>query len=323
MPKGFRLSAVGLLGAIALSNGCGDAPGPDEVTVRPVRVVEPQAEEEPVPLFRYNREYVFISELGDPVVIAPFSLRATDNGVNLQRNSYGWLARGPTWDRFLDETSITSRVGGVWRVVPHGDLRVIAGGAAEIESLRFTRAERRLRLDLGDPRSDWNQDGGSRYRLLDGRLSIGAETLPGSVLEVLRVERMSEDGWPPPEELDMVFVTSGDSLQLLLAESAGEIVSMLAWLRTPTGDQTWVGGEVTSLELRPYEEARRDIPIRWSFQLDDVELVGEVEASGFDALLGPERGGRRTVEVRYSVVGWVEVQDQRWPVTGMIRHTQL
>ena len=143
------------------------------------------------------------------------------------------------------------------------------------------------------------------------------------MLEVLRVERMSEDGWPPSEDNDVIFLTSGDSLHLLLAESMGEMEATYTWLRTPTDDQSWEGGEITPLELRPFEDARRDIPIRWSFQLEEVGLVGEVEASGFDALLGPERGGRRAVEVRFSVVGWVEVKDERWPVTGMVRHTQL
>jgi hypothetical protein len=310
----FRHLSSVLVASVVLA-ACEEPPRPE---IPSVGVVEQEA----VPLFRYNREYIFVSAGGDPPVIAPFSLSAIDNGVELERQSQGWLARGATWDRFLDESAVTSRVGGVWRVVPQGDLRVIAGGIAEVEGLRFTRAERRLRLDLDDPVSDWNQGGETRFRLLDGRLFVGSEAISGPVLEILRVERMTEDGWPPPEELDAFFLTSGDSLQLVLAESNAEAEPAYAWLRTSEGDQSWAGGEVTRLETRPLDDARRDIPVRWSFQLNEVGLIGEVEASGFDAVLGPERGGRRAVEVRYSVVGWLEVEDARWPVTGMIRHIQ-
>ena len=43
---------------------------------------------------------------------------------------------------------------------------------------------------------------------------------------------------------------------------------------------------------------------------------------GFDVVLGPERGGRRAVEIRYSVTGWVDLQGERRDVMGTIRHTQ-
>ena len=76
------------------------------------------------------------------------------------------------------------------------------------------------------------------------------------------------------------------------------------------------------MEVRPYQEARRDIPRRWTFRIPGAAVMGEVSAVGFDVEMGPERGARRALEVRYTVEGWVEIGGERSDVTGMIRHTQ-
>jgi hypothetical protein len=275
-------------------------------------------------LYRYHREYVFVSARGESPLVVPLAFRATDRGSELERGARGWLARGGTWDRFLDESGITSRAGGVWRVVPQGDLRITAGGPAELETIRFQRGERRLRIEFENPITAWNQGGDTRFRLLAGRLSIGAETLSGPMLEILRVERTLEDGWPAGQDFDAMFLTSGDSIQVVLAERLGgsEGEAGYAWTRSASGEREWDRAEIRWLEMRPYQEARRDIPRRWSFRIPSADLEGEVEAAGFDALLGPERAGRRAVEVRFTVQGWVEMRGERRSVTGMVRHTQ-
>jgi hypothetical protein len=274
--------------------------------------------------FRYHRDYVFVAPRADPPLVVPFSFRSTDTGTQLVRASRGWLARGTTWDRFLDERAETSRAGGVWRVVPQGDLRVDAGGAAEVEALRFQHGERRLRLQLDAPLTGWHQGGDTRFRLIAGRLSIGAESLGGPVLEVLRVERVLDDGWPPGEDFDALFLTSGDSVQLVLAEriGGGEEDRGFGWMRNPRIERTWDDAEIRWLEMRPYQEARRDIPRRWYFQIPAAGIEGELDAVGFDAVLGPERAGRRAVEIRYSVTGFADLDGNRLPVVGTIRHTQ-
>jgi len=274
-------------------------------------------------LYRYNRDYVFVATEGEAPLIVPFTFRATDRAGDLERGALGWLARGGTWDRFLDESGTTSRAGGVWRVVPQGGLRITAGGPTEVESLRFQRGERRLRLDLNAPMTSWNQASDTRFRVITGRLSIGAETVTGPVLEMLRVEQAKEDGWPPGEDFDAIFLTSGDSIQILMAETfSGEGGLAYAWTRTPAGEREWRGSEIRWVEVRPYQEARRDIPRRWTFRIPAADVVGEIEALGFDAVLGPERGARRAVEIRYTVEGWMETQGERRVVRGMIRHTQ-
>jgi hypothetical protein len=274
--------------------------------------------------FRYTREYIFVAPRADPLLVVPFSFRTRDDGSQLHRGARGWLGRGATWDQFLDESGMTSQAGGVWRVVPQGDLLLTAGGAAEIEALRFSRGERRLRLELQSPLTGWNQGGDTRFRLIRGRLSLGPEILSGPILEVLRVEQLLEDGWPPGQDFDALFLTSGDTLQLVLADRIGgaEDESGYAWTRSSAGERNWDDAEIRWGEMRPYQEARRDIPRQWYFQIPGSGIFGEVEAIGFEAVLGPERAGRRAVEIRYNVGGWVEIDGEMRDVVGMIRHTQ-
>jgi hypothetical protein len=154
-------------------------------------------------------------------------------------------------------------------------------------------------------------------------VAIGSELLPGPILEVLRVERIQEDGWPPGEDFDALFLASPDSIQLVLAETLGDREQpQFAWLRTPAGEQAFGRAQIRWLEMETYEDARRDIPRKWSFRIPDSEVRGEIEAIGYNARLGPERGGRRAVEIRYSVAGWIEIEGERHEVSGSIRHTQ-
>ncbi len=297
--------------------GCGGSPEPPEDP--------PDGDAPAAPSYTYFREYLFVATSGEGALVAPFSFYTREEpGEGFLRGARGWLARGETWDRFIDQNRSMSSAGGVWRVVPIGDLRLAAGGPTELEALRFEQGERRLRLDLHAPGSGWNQGGQSRFRLVEGALSVGLEEMDGTILEVLRVERTLPDGWPPGEDYDAIFLASGDSLHLYTARARSEAGAgdAFTWLRMGGREQGWSSADIRWTEMRPYEEARRDIPRSWSLRVAPGELSGEVTAVGFDAVLGPERAGRRAVEIRYTVEGIVEVQGVTYPVRGMIRHTQ-
>jgi hypothetical protein len=296
--------------------GCGGTDTPGESSG--------EADDGGQPNYRYEREYVFLSAENESRVVVPFAFRAVQRGNELQRESLGWLVRGPTWDRFLADTAVTSTAGGVWRIVPHDDLRLIAGGPAELEALRFERDERRLRLDLEEPTTNWVEPGETRFRLIDGKLSVGAETVGGTVLEMLQVERMLEDDWPVSSDFDLLFLTSGDSIQFVMAEALSDSASepTFAWMRNAAGERMLGAALIRWQNMQPFEDARRDLPTRWSIRVPSEQMEGELEAVGFDALLGPERGGRVAIEVRFSVTGWIEMHEERRQVYGMVRHTQ-
>lgn len=308
-----------LLAALAIFLGaCGGAGDGSDAAV------SSNDPEQEVPLYRYSRDFVFVAPSNDGPLVVPFEFSARNRGDMLERGVRAWLARGSVWDRFLDDNMTTTSAGGVWRPIPTTDLRLTVGGPATIESLHFQRGDRQLRLELDSPLSEWQQRDETRFRLLRGRVIIGTEVASGPVLELLRSENILEDGWAPGQDFDAVFLSTGDTIQMVIVETLsgdGE-GDGYAWIRTPSGERTWDDGELRWLEIRAYDEARRDIPIRWTFRVPGADVTGELTAQGYDAILGPERGGRRAIEIRYSVSGSIEVGGVRRNVVGAIRHTQ-
>jgi hypothetical protein len=305
-----RLLLLG--GAVA---ACGADPGAD-----PARSANATAGD--TAATRYQREYVYLGERGESPLVVPFVFRAVQRSDAIERTARAALAHGSTWDPFLDESWDTPTQSGVWRVVPNGNLRILAGGPAELEAIRFEQGERSLRLELQRPLTGWQQGNTARFRLVTGRLRLGAESTPGVVLESVQILRPGAGR----RDSDWLFLTAGDSLRLVLAESLPRTTTGaargFAWSWSAQGERSWEQAEVRWLEVRSYEEARRDIPLHWSFSTPGGEVRGEVSAMGMEPSVGPERPGRRSVEIRYTVEGWVELDGRRSAVMGTIRHVQ-
>lgn len=272
----------------------------------------------------YVREYVFLGSLeGEPLVV-PFAFRATTTEEDVARIARGWLARGSRWEGFLDERWRGSATAGVWRVLPHGSLEVAARGASEVEALWYESDDRRLRLQIGLPISGWTQGDNARFRVHQGRLAFGEEALAGAVLQLLEVDRGGV-GRSAAEPADWIFLTGGDSLRLVLARlgaARDRFGTSFAWTGRADAERSWEMAEIQSMEPRPLPEARRDIPLRWRFRIPGAGVQGEVRALGFAPVLGAEREGRRAVDVRYTVSGWVEVDGRPIRVHGTVRHSQ-
>lgn len=306
-----------LLAACLLLAGCDRAAAPvaSDAPAQPGEPVEAAP--------RYLRELIFVGVLADTPVVVPFSFSGTAGETEITRSARAWLAHGTTWESFLDASWPSPAVGSVWQILPHPELRVIAGGSTEIEALAFRRGERALRLHLGEPISEWNPGEELRYRAMDGRLDLRGTTVRGTVFELQRVERPATRGAGGDD--DWLFLTDGGSLRLLLAEATGSEAAReetFAWTYLPGGEAAWDAVEIRWLEMLPFAPARRDIPVRWRYRLPGPGIEGEVWSLGYDAQVGEERAGRRAVEVRYTVEGWVTVEGDRRRVLGVIRHLQ-
>ncbi len=270
---------------------------------------------------RYVREYVYLTERAGQPLVVPFSFRSVERGDSIERTARAELAHGSTWDGFVDERWHTIRESGVWRVLPIGDLRMTVGGPTEVEALWYRRGERNLRLQMEQPLSGWHQASSARYRLMRGQLRLGPERTSGFVLESLQVHATGRAG----RDSDLLFLSAGDSLVLVLGETLsreGAAGRGFAWAWTPASETGWERAEVRWLELRAFEEARRDIPLHWSFRVPEAAIHGEVSALGMESRVGVDRPGRRAVEIRYTVEGWIEVGEARSPVIGVVTHIQ-
>lgn len=276
--------------------------------------------------WRYDRETTFLTWDEAGLASAPFSFSTVPLGERHEREVHAWLADGETWDEFLREAWSSSATGGLWRVVPHGELRIAAGGPG-VEALWYESGGRRLRLDVGDPRSQWHGGERERFRMLGGTMTVGASRRAGLVFEELQVSRGADAGDPDILHDRIILLDrNGFALYLLHERAAGTSADAgrdgAAWVLTPGSDEAAQGGTVEWVEMRPLEEARRDIPLRWRFAAPEAGLAGEVAALGYHATLGAERGGRRGVAMRYTVEGWIERDGERVEVMGIVRHQQ-
>jgi hypothetical protein len=273
----------------------------------------------------YVREFAFVGERDGTPLVVPFVFSAAERDAQLRRSARAWLAHGAEWDAFLQESWTGSALGGVWRILPTADLRVIAGGADGIESLLFRRGERVLRLAPELLRATWSPRDELQYRLYEGRLDLGGQPTHGSVVEAYRVQHGATEEGFGAGALDWLYATDGASVHLLLAESLGtssDPDKTFAWVVLPDADQAWEQAQIRWMEMRPVEQARRDVPVAWSFSVPGSGIEGEVFSLGYQLQLGPDRPGRRAVLMRHSVEGWAGIGEDRYRIFGLLRHTQ-
>lgn len=288
---------------------------------------ETPAVAEPAPAANvYSREFLFIGERGGVPLVVPFAFSSLDADGELERSAQGWLAYGAEWDRFLDETWTAPVTGGVWRVMPRGDFRVVAGlGSSEIEALVYRRGEQLLRVQPEILRSTWSPRDEIQYRIYEGKLELAGQVTRGSVLEAYRVQPGAEPHAVPAGAVDWMYITDGEGIHLLLAEALAPPDApdkTFAWTVLPDAEGAWDNAEIRWLEMRPIEQARRDVPVGWSFRVPGARIEGELVSLGFDLQLGPDRPGRRSVLLRHNVEGWAIVGEHRQRVFGLVRHSQ-
>lgn len=270
---------------------------------------------------RQTRELIFVGQRQGEPLVAPIAFRTIDGARERAREIRGWLAHGNRWDAFLDERWSSVATGSAWTIVPHGDLEIAAGEAGEVEALWFQRSGRNLRLDIERVLGQWNPAPTTRVNLFSGTLRIGGEPTRGAVLELLRLRRAAgaEAG-----ASDHLLLVSGDSLTLLVASGVGRGAGGsdgFAWMRSGAGGREWSEVRLIRHGGRPLQEARREIPRSWTFTIPQAGIRGQVHGRAFAAEIGAERTGRRGVEARYTVTGWLERGGRRTPLAGLILHS--
>lgn len=267
-----------------------------------------------------TREILFAGRRDGQPLATVFAFRNVDGRGGRSREARGWLGHAGSWETFLDERWASGQHGSGWTIVPHDQLRVAAGGANEVEAIWFERSGRFLRLEFGDPLAEWSQGPTERFHLFDASVDVGGEVSRGIALELLRVRRPTDDH---PTQRDHLLLQSGDSVVLFVAverEEGNDPPLTIAWLQDGSGRREWGEAQLLARGERALPEARREIPRRWSFVVPGAGIRGEVYGNGFAAESGAERAGRRAVEARYTVTGWMESGGRRLNVSGLARH---
>jgi len=304
-----------LLLALVLLVAC-ETPLPEEA------VADPQGPADSYP--RYIREMVFVGRAEGEPLLVPFSFEAIDRGSDVGRQARGWVAHGESWEMFLDEEWEAGPTGSVWRLVPVGPLRVLVGGAAEIEALSYRREGDELRLAVRGTQLSWQRVGSSRFRILGGTLRHRDREVEGVIVEAQHLRSPSAEQTEPPALVDWSYLTdrTGEHQLLLVTPSRDDEgrYGTLAWARDEEGRQSSDWLNVTWTEVLTVEAARREVPMAWRYDAPELHLTADIRHVGHHVDVGAERRGRRVVSVRYTVRGTLNTPEGETEVFGIARH---
>jgi hypothetical protein len=285
----------------------------------------PQAEGTP-PLERnfrgrvYERNFVFTTPTGDTTLLVPWLITARTRPGGVDRTGRGWLLRGGTWEFFYEERWESPPTRAPWRVLPHGALRLIVGEGDAIEALVYSEGPRQLELELAAPLIEWAGAQGQVFRVLEAAVYLADQRIPGVALDMARVH--GADAELPGE---WAFLTSGDSLQAVLERpvtATDTTTSYRAWARLDFRDLQWPAVTVEWAEVRAFQPARQDVPVRWGLASAEGDLDGTLDVESAHIQAGAGEGPLLPVDALFLVTGTLRIEGSSYPVQGLFRHSR-
>lgn len=270
----------------------------------------------------FERGVVFLGSAGDSTVTVPWLFTAHERTSGVDRQARGWLGRGGRWESFLDEQWRTEPTRAPWRLQPRRQLRLIVGGGDVLQGLVFADGPRQLEVALGATLAQWTSSRGGTFLVAEGATVLAGRRMPGLVLDLTRAHR--RERLPPG---DWMFLVSGDSVQMVLTRAGSPMVSESigyeAWAKLEDGREIpWRDVNVSWIEMRAFERARRDVPVRWRVIAGDGELAVELERQTAQIETGTGSEPRLPIEALFEVAGTLRVSQVAYPVRGFVRHVQ-
>lgn len=315
-----RALSPGLMAGLALlAAACG---GPEE---------EPAAEQaaegpgDAAASFRgriYERNVVFMALSGDSAFVVPWLMSGQTQPGGVRRVTRGLLARGSTWEEFYEEAWESPPTRTPWRILPHGSLRLLMGEGDALEGIIYAEGQRQLELEVpGGSLMEWTGTGGQVFRVFEGAAYLSDQRLQGLILDMSRVHGAEDAGHG-----DWAFLTSGDSLQVILedpdAAQPNTPGAYRVWARLEFRDLQWPAVSVDWADVSAFEPARQDIPISWTLSTEAEDLEGVLQVQSAHVEAGEGAGPLLPVDALFLVAGTLRLEERTYPVRGLFRHTR-
>lgn len=269
----------------------------------------------------YERNFVFTTLGGDSAFLVPWLMSNRTRPGAVSRRARGWLFRGATWEAFYDRSWETPPTRTPWRILPNGSLRLLVGEGDAVEGVVFSEGPRQLHLELSAPLIEWAGARGQVFRLLEAAIYLSDQRIGGVALDMSRAHPADQ-----PEPGDWAFLTSGDSLQVVLENPElappGADGAFRGWARLGGRDLQWPTLTLDWADVRAFQPARQDVPVSWTLASADGDLGGvlEVQSAQIQALEGP--GPLLPVDALFVVSGTLRVEGGTYPVRGLFRHAR-
>ena len=270
----------------------------------------------------YERNFVFTTVSGDSAFLVPWLMTAQTRPGGVDRRARGFFARGSTWEDYYDQSWETPPSRAPWRILPHGSLRLVVGDGEVVEGVIFSEGPRQLELELsGGPLMEWTGARGQIYRLLEGAAYLSEQRVAGLILDMTRVHGAEEEA-----QGDWAFLTSGDSLQVVLenptAAPAGTAGASRAWARLDFRDLQWPALTIDWADVRAFQPARQDVPVSFTITSDRDDMGGVLQVQTAQIQAGAGPGPLLPVDALFLVGGTLRIEGRSYPVRGLYRHTR-
>ena len=270
----------------------------------------------------YERHIVFLTFQGDSTLVVPLAFSAHTRPEGVDRDMKGWLARGLTWDPFLAETWSGPSNAAPWRILPHGPVRLVVGQGDALESVLFQEGGRNLEVSIGELLVEWSGQRAQTYRFHESTIVLADQTVEGHLFDLSRAWDPGAD--PPPG--DWAILLSGDSVQIALedlaSESGEEGGAWVLHARVSFLDRQWRGVRLVWADVRPFEPARRDVPMEWAIQSEEGDLEGNLTTTASFLEVVDGEGPVLPVDGLFQVSGTLTLAGNDYPVRGFLRHRQ-
>ena len=316
-PSDTRGSAMVLIPVLlVLASACGgtDADAPPSNSAG-VGLNAPEASGARV----YERGFVFVSEVGDSLLMVPWLLRTETQPDSVQREAHGWFARGGMWEPFYAERWRTAPTRAPERILPYRNLDLMVRDGDLIDGLVFQDGPRSLEMVMGEVLATWVGPAGETMDVTEGAAYLAEERVDGLVMDISRSWALDEGGAG-----DWAFLISGDSLRMILAADVEHGLERepvyRAWVQRGTEDLLWPEVRVSWADRQAFPPARRDVPTGWTITSDDGTFAGTLASVTSEIEAGEGAGPLLPVRALIEVQGVFSADGGRFPVRGLLLH---
>lgn len=292
-----------LVGLSAFLLAC-DKPEEPPRSPEPAPRVEPR-QAEPLPGVLYRTELTFVGRGGRPSLLHLRLDNRTDSAA-VRLHYRGWFG-GDEWRQILDQVDSLPVPRAAWRVLPTGPVRVMAGEGGEPSSIIVKLSEGTLRLDSRGAIASWNSSAGRRESLWLAELLAESGAEAGLLIARQEGRRLDD---PPVDDTGQYFLvtdTTGNGL-LVMRDSTSPDSPVTAWTWVDDTESEWTDALILALA------ASGDSPGRWSFELPEAGLLGELRGAAPGVVDAPE--GEAGVEM-FRVEANLVFAGESWTMRGI------
>jgi hypothetical protein len=296
-------SGVLLAGLSAFLFACDEPEQPARSPEPAPRAAPRQAE--PLPGALYRTELSFVGRGERPSLLHLRFDNRTDS-TSMQLRYRGWFG-GDEWREILDQSDSLPVPRAAWRVLPTGPVRVMAGEGGELSSVIIGLAEGSLRLDSRGAIAAWNSSAGQRESLWLAELLAESGAEAGLLVARQSGRRIDSPATDGTGQYFLVTDTTGNGL-LVMRDSTSPDSPVTARTWFDDTESEWTDALILALAAPP------DAPGRWSFELPEAGLLGELRGVAPGIVDTPE--GEAGVEV-FRVEATLVFEGQSWTMRGI------